>query len=97
MSVDRFTGGLPAGAPAPGTSFTDLLRSLDLAQEWNGGKGDVEVRAPEGTTVLALRYSDGVVMVGDRQVAVAVEPGCVRQQQRTSRPPEFVDGDADVI
>jgi proteasome beta subunit len=67
MSVDRFTGGLPAGAPAPGTSFTDLLRSLDLAQEWNGGKGDVEVRAPEGTTVLALRYSDGVVMVGDRQ------------------------------
>jgi proteasome beta subunit len=67
MSVDRFTGGLPAGAPAPGTSFTDLLRSLDLAQDWNGGRAGVEVRAPEGTTVLALRYSDGVVMVGDRQ------------------------------
>jgi proteasome beta subunit len=67
MSVDRFTGGLPAGAPSPGTSFTDLLRSLDLAPEWKGSGGDGSVRAPEGTTVLALRYSDGVVMVGDRQ------------------------------
>ncbi len=55
----------PAGAPAPGTSFTDLLRSLDLAPEWNGGDSGGQVQAPEGTTVLALRYSDGVVMVGD--------------------------------
>lgn len=67
MSVERFTGGLPAGAPAPGTSFTDLLRSLDLAPEWKGNGGDGSVQAPEGTTVLALRYTDGVVMVGDRQ------------------------------
>ena len=67
MSVDRFTSGLPAGAPAPGTSFSDLLRSLDLAQEWNGGATGSQVLAPEGTTVLALRYADGVVMVGDRQ------------------------------
>jgi proteasome beta subunit len=67
MSVDRFTGGLPAGAPAPGTSFTDLLRSLDLAPQWKAGGGEGSVLAPEGTTVLALRYADGVVMVGDRQ------------------------------
>ncbi|MDH3261117.1 MAG: proteasome subunit beta [Acidimicrobiia bacterium] len=67
MSVDRFTGGLPAGAPSPGTSFTDLLRSLDLAPEWKGSGPEGAVQAPEGTTVLALRYSDGVVMVGDRQ------------------------------
>ncbi len=67
MSVDRFTGGLPAGAPAPGTSFTDLLRSLDLAPEWKGAATIGSVPAPEGTTVLALRYADGVVMVGDRQ------------------------------
>jgi proteasome beta subunit len=69
MSVDRFTGGLPAGAPAPGTSFTDLLRSLDLAPEWSGGSGGGggSLTVPEGTTVLALRYASGVVMVGDRQ------------------------------
>lgn len=67
MSVDRFTGGLPAGAPAPGTSFMDLLRSLDLTQDWTGAKAGGRVQVPEGTTVLALRYSDGVVMVGDRQ------------------------------
>ena len=67
MSVDRFTGGLPAVAPSPGTSFTDLLRSLDLAPEWKGSGAVGSVQAPEGTTVLALRYADGVVMVGDRQ------------------------------
>lgn len=67
MSSVSFTGGLPAGAPSPGTSFTDLLRSLDLAPEWKPGGGEASVQAPEGTTVLALRYADGVVMVGDRQ------------------------------
>ncbi len=67
MSSASFTGGLPAGAPSPGTSFTDLLRSLDLAPEWKPGGGEASVQAPEGTTVLALRYADGVVMVGDRQ------------------------------
>ena len=66
MSGERFPGGLPADAPAPGTSFTDLLRSLDLAPEWKG-RAEGSVQAPEGTTVLALRYAEGVVMVGDRQ------------------------------
>ena len=67
MSAELFTGGLPPGAPAPGTSFADLLRSLDLALEWKGDRAEGSVRAPEGTTVLALRYADGVIMVGDRQ------------------------------
>jgi proteasome beta subunit len=66
MSAERFPGGLPADAPAPGTSFTDLLRSLDLAPEWKG-RIEGSIQAPEGTTVLALRFVDGVVMVGDRQ------------------------------
>ncbi|MGZ8784007.1 MAG: proteasome subunit beta [Acidimicrobiia bacterium] len=67
MSMDRFAGGLPSGVPAPGTSFTDLLRSLDLSPQWKPGGGEGPALAPEGTTVLALRYADGVVMVGDRQ------------------------------
>lgn len=67
MSSGRFAGGLPGDAPSPGTSFTDLLRSLDLAPQWTVTGSDQGVRAPEGTTVLALRYPDGVVMVGDRQ------------------------------
>ncbi len=54
-------------APSPGTSFSDLLRSLDLAPNWVPATGDGRLRAPEGTTVLALRYAEGVVMVGDRQ------------------------------
>jgi proteasome beta subunit len=67
MSSGLFTGGLPMDAPSPGTSFTDLLKSLDLAPQWTGIRSETIVRAPEGTTVLALRYGDGVVMVGDRQ------------------------------
>ena len=50
----------------PGSSFTDVLRasapdllpSTELSQH---------VRAPEGTTVLALRYAEGVIVAGDRR------------------------------
>lgn len=50
----------------PGVSFTDLLADLGKLPTWEtGSTGDLE--APVGTTVLALRYGDGVVMVGDRQ------------------------------
>lgn len=50
----------------PGSSFSDLIRaqSPELLP-----KGDThgKVEAPEGTTVLALRYGDGVVVAGDRR------------------------------
>jgi len=51
----------------PTSSFTDLLESLGLEPKWDlpGGRGSLEV--PIATTVLALRFADGVVMVGDRQ------------------------------
>jgi len=54
-------------------SFVDLLRQtspellpgrLEVAREEPSG-----VTAPHGTTVLALRYRDGVVMAGDRQAS----------------------------
>ncbi len=59
---------LPLGAPQPGSSFGDLLTSLGLAPRWEIPKEVVgTISVPEGTTVLALRYVDGVVMAGDRQ------------------------------
>ena len=48
----------------PGASFTEVLKaqSPDMTS-----KIDSPVHAPEGTTVLALRYADGVIVAGDRR------------------------------
>lgn len=51
----------------PTASFTDLLESLGLEPTWNLPEGRGPLDAPIATTVLALRFADGVVMVGDRQ------------------------------
>jgi proteasome beta subunit len=50
-------------------SFIDLLRrqSPHLLPRLPVDSGGEPVPAPHGTTVLALRYRDGVVMAGDRQ------------------------------
>jgi proteasome beta subunit len=52
----------------PGPSFTKLLRRLDLPDRQ---PERVESQAPgnlrHGTTVVALRFADGVVMAGDRR------------------------------
>ena len=61
------TGPLPLIAPSPGSSFTDLLESLGGKPTWNVPAGEKPPSAPEGTTVLALRYQGGVVMAGDRR------------------------------
>ena len=55
-----------------GSSFFDLLREREpslLPQFAVEGMGPVEgmPQVPVGTTVLALRYRDGVVVAGDRQ------------------------------
>jgi proteasome beta subunit len=49
----------------PGSSFSDLLRAL--LPESLQGRGQLQSDAPEGTTVLALRYTDGVIVAGDRR------------------------------
>ncbi len=60
-------GVLPLEAPHPGSSFSDLLRSLGGAPRWEVPAEASQLIAPEATTVLALRFASGVVMAGDRQ------------------------------
>jgi proteasome beta subunit len=55
------------GVPLPGSSFSDLLHSLGATPRWEGASVDSGLEIPEGTTVLALRYADGVVIAGDRR------------------------------
>jgi proteasome beta subunit len=50
-----------------GVSFTELLTSLHLRPSWEVPASIGELEAPVATTVLSLRCSGGVVMVGDRQ------------------------------
>jgi proteasome beta subunit len=52
----------------PGPSFTELLRRVGLdpfASVPAGESAPFEIR--HGTTIVALRYADGVVMAGDRR------------------------------
>jgi proteasome beta subunit len=50
----------------PGASFTNLVRGAapDLLDQREPARA---LQAPEGTTVLALRFADGVVIAGDRR------------------------------
>jgi proteasome beta subunit len=56
---------------APGPSFTDVLRRVGLdpfasiAGDSSAGPAPFDIR--HGTTIVALRYGDGVVMAGDRR------------------------------
>ncbi|MEN8233852.1 MAG: proteasome subunit beta [Actinomycetota bacterium] len=49
----------------PAASFAAVLDQHDLSPKWDVPAGSIE--APEATTVLALRWADGVVMAGDRR------------------------------
>jgi hypothetical protein len=70
---ERFERTLPLGAPLPGSSFVDLLGSVGATPRWDIPAGVAgTIQAPEGTTVLALRYAGGVVMAGDRRPPRAI-------------------------
>lgn len=62
---------LPLFSPGedPGPSFSTLLRKLDLAppQTQPAIGGSPHLPIAHGTTIVALRYTDGVVMAGDRR------------------------------
>jgi proteasome beta subunit len=66
--------GLPLFPPEndPGPDFVGLLRlttdRAELAARAGGGaESGLPLDVPHGTTVVALRYADGVVMAGDRR------------------------------
>src|SRR5688572_33166219 len=59
---------LPLDVPVPGASFSDLLREVGATPRWDiPADAARTISAPEGTTVLALRYAGGVVIAGDRR------------------------------
>lgn len=57
----------------PGSSFYQLLTSQQpqvlptLPGYGSGEKKDLSQRVPHGTTILSLRYRDGIVIAGDRR------------------------------
>ena len=55
----------------PGSNFTSLLRKVGLDPFAYGPSNDHHpIQAPHGTTVLAVRYNEGVVMAGDRRATM---------------------------
>ena len=55
---------------APGPSFTEVLRRVGLdpfAPVLDAGASAAPFEIRHGTTIVALRYADGVVMAGDRR------------------------------
>jgi proteasome beta subunit len=64
-------GPLPFFAPGddPGSSFVDLLRRIspDSPPAAGPGRDGPPFELVHGTTVVAIRYADGVVMAGDRR------------------------------
>jgi proteasome beta subunit len=64
-------------------SFLDLLRrsSPHLLPRVEMQPGPEPVRMPHGTTVLALRYRDGVIMAGDRQATEGFQVASRRIQK----------------
>lgn len=66
-SKGPFGDQLPMSEVVPNASFSSLLESTGLAPEWSIPTGTAAMEIPEGTTILAIRYDDGVVMAGDRR------------------------------
>ncbi len=53
----------------PGPDFSALVRRMGLGPSIGAGvSGDLAI--PHGTTVVAVRYGDGVVMAGDRRATM---------------------------
>jgi len=62
MSLPIFSAG-----DDPGPSFAELLRRTGTATPIPGADAHDRIQITHGTTVVAVRYADGVVMAGDRR------------------------------
>jgi proteasome beta subunit len=64
MTLPVFPGG---GDPGP--SFSELLRRVgsDIPTLGGGGGNEPPVGVTHGTTIVAIKYADGVIMAGDRR------------------------------
>jgi proteasome beta subunit len=51
----------------PGPDFAALVRRAGLSPAVPEGPVDARLQVPHGTTCVAIRYADGVVMAGDRR------------------------------
>jgi len=49
----------------PAASFSALLSRRDLMPSWELPAGELDI--PEATTILAMRWADGILMAGDRR------------------------------
>jgi len=65
--IGHSNGELPVDPVVPAASFTALLRSRGLEPRWTVPPEAAALEPPEGTTILAFRYADGVLMAGDRR------------------------------
>lgn len=61
------SGPLPLDEVVPSASFSALLEGRGLLPRWQAPGDGSRIEVPEGTTVLAMRWTDGVVMAGDRR------------------------------
>ena len=61
------SGPLPIDEVLPGSSFLALLERRKILPVWTGTGDSLPGDVAEATTVLALRWGDGVVMAGDRR------------------------------
>jgi proteasome beta subunit len=61
--------GMPIFTPGddPGSSFPELLRRIGGASQTVTGTHEQLGAVPHATTCVAMRYTDGVVMAGDRR------------------------------
>jgi proteasome beta subunit len=60
-----------AFSPDPNPSFADMVRRLDPGMLPTTNPG-TPLALPHGTTILALRFADGIVMAGDRRATVGM-------------------------
>jgi proteasome beta subunit len=51
----------------PGPNFVALLQKMGLQAQAPSGSGPGALAIPHGTTVVSIRYEDGVLMAGDRR------------------------------